>query len=129
MKSGEGMLDPEPITFPRGQLSPQLEKVAFALKEGEWSEAEDTPAAILFMLLVRRDRRQLGQVSSSIEKELQGQKVQAMLDDLRKKTGIWMDREYFGTASTPARAAKMPPRAQPTLQEPENQQEKKNDER
>jgi len=127
-KSGDGMLDPEPLTFSRGGLSPHMEQVAFALKEGEWSEAEDTPAAVLFIQLVKRDRRQLGQVSSRIEKELQGQKVQATLDDLRKKTGIWMDKEYFGTASAPASAAKMPTSARPMLQEP-NQQEKNNEER
>ncbi len=100
-KSGEGMLDPEPLTFSRGQLSPQMEKVAFALKEGEWSEVEDTPATVLLMQLVKRDRRQLGQVSSRIEKELQGQKLQALLDDLKKKAGIWLDEQYFGTAVAP----------------------------
>ena len=123
-KSGDGMLDPEPLAFSRGELSPNIEKVAFALKESEWSDVEDTPAAVLFMQLVKRDRRQLGQVSSSIEKELQGQRMQATLDDLKKKAGIWMDKEYFGNASAPASAAKMPTSARPTLQEPENQQEK-----
>ena len=58
-KSGEGMLDPEPLTFSRGELPPQLEKVAFALKEGEWSEVEDTPARLLLIQLVKRDRNSL----------------------------------------------------------------------
>lgn len=128
-KSGDGMLDPEPLTFSRGGLSPDMEKVAFALKEGEWSEVQDTPAAVLLMYLVKRDRRQLGQVSSSIEKELQGQRMQATLDEMKKKAGIWMDKEYFGNASAPASAAKTPTSARPALQEPTNQQEKKNDER
>ena len=101
IKSGDGMLDPEPLTFSRGGLSPAIEKVAFALKEGDWSEAQDTPAAFLSVQLVKRDRRQLGQVSSSIEKRLQGQKLEAILDDLKKKAGIWMDEKYFGTAVAP----------------------------
>jgi len=105
MKSGEGMLDPEPLTFSRGGLSPQIEKVAFALKEGEWSEAQDTPAAVLLIQLVKRDRRQLGQVSSFIEKDLQGRKLQAVLDDLKKKAGIWLDEQYFGTAVAPVPGA------------------------
>jgi hypothetical protein len=104
-KSGEGLLDPEPLTFPRGELSPQMEKVAFALKQGEWSEVEDTPARLLLIELVKRDRQQLGQVSARIEKNLQGEKMEALLDDLKKKTGIWMDQQYFGTAVAPVPGA------------------------
>ncbi len=107
------MLDPNPLTFPRGELSPQMEKVAFSLKEGEWSEVEDTPARLLLIQLVKRDRQQLGQVSSHIEKQLQDQKMQALLDDLKKKAGIWMDEKYFGTAVAPVpdaqRRASNPP--------------------
>jgi hypothetical protein len=105
MKSGEGMFDPQPLSFPRGELSPQMEKVAFALKEGEWAEIEDTPVRLLLIQLVKRDRQQLGQVSSHIETELQAQKLQAMLDDLKKKAGIWMDEQYFGTAVAPVPGA------------------------
>ncbi|HXM61118.1 MAG TPA: peptidyl-prolyl cis-trans isomerase [Terriglobales bacterium] len=104
-KSGDGMLDPGPLTFTRGELSAQMEKVAFSLKEGEWTEFEDTPARLLLIQLVKHDRQQLGQVSSSIEKELQGQKMQALLDDLKKKAGIWMDEQYFGTAVAPVPGA------------------------
>jgi len=105
-RSGEGMLDPEPLTFPRGELPPQLEKVAFTLKEGEWSEVEDTPARLLLIQLVKRDRQQLGQMSERIEKNLQGEKMQALLDDLKKKAGIWMDEQYFGTVVAPVPGAK-----------------------
>jgi hypothetical protein len=104
-KSGDGMLDPEPLSFPRGELSAQMEKVAFGLKEGGWAEVEDTPARLLVIQLVKRDRQQLGQVSSHIETELQAQKLQAMLDDLKKKAGIWMDEQYFGTAVAPVPGA------------------------
>jgi hypothetical protein len=31
--------------------------------------------------------------------------MQALLDDLKKKAGIWMDEQYFGTAATPVRPA------------------------
>jgi hypothetical protein len=104
-KSGDGMFDPEPLTFPRGELSSQMEKVAFALKEGEWSEVQDTPAALLLIQLVKRDRQPLGVVSPDIEKELQGKKMEALLDDLKKRSGIWMDEQYFGTAVAPVPGA------------------------
>jgi len=100
-KSAEGMLDPVPLTFPRGELSPQMAKIAFSLKEGEWSEVEDAPSRLLLLQLVKRDHQQLGQVSSHIEKQLQDQKMQVLLNDLKKNAGIWMDKEYFGTAVAP----------------------------
>jgi hypothetical protein len=105
LKSGDGMLDRQPLTFPRGELSPKMEKIAFALKEGEWAEVEDTPASLLLIRLIKRDRQQLGEVSSAIEAKLQDQKMQALLDDLKKKAGIWMDEQYFGTAVAPVPGA------------------------
>jgi parvulin-like peptidyl-prolyl isomerase len=129
-RSGEGMLDPEPLTFPRGELPPQLEKVAFTLKEGEWSEVEDTPARLLLIQLVKRDRQQLGQVSARIEKNLQGEKMQALLDDLKKKAGIWMDEQYFGTAVAPVPGAQRRSFIPPSeLQESAKKGENNGDER
>ena len=105
LKSGDAMLDREPLTFPRGELSSKMEKTAFALKEGEWAEIEDTPASLLLIHLVKRSRQQLGEVSSAIETKLQGQKMEALLDDLKKKAGIWMDQRYFGTEVAPVPGA------------------------
>ena len=104
-KSGDGMLDVQPLLFPRAELTRNMEKVAFGLKDGEWGEVEDTPASLLLIQLVKRDLRQLGEVSSLIEKDLQAQKMQALLDDLKKKSGIWMDDQYFGTAVAPVPGA------------------------
>ena len=129
-RSGEGMLDPEPLTFPRGELPPQLEKVAFTLKEGEWSEVEDTPARLLLIQLVKRDRQQLGRVSERIEKNLQGEKMQALLDDLKKKAGIWMDQQYFGTGVAPVPGAQQRVSVPPSeLQESAKKGENDEDER
>jgi hypothetical protein len=96
--SEEGLLDAEPIPFTRGLLPAKLEKVAFALKPGEWAEGEDTPDKLILLHLVERDRRPLSEVSSLIEQRVQGQKIQAKMDELKKKSGIWMDEQYFGTA-------------------------------
>jgi parvulin-like peptidyl-prolyl isomerase len=129
-RSGEGMLDPEPLTFPRGELPAQLEKVAFTLKEGEWSEVEDTPARLLLIQLVKRDRQQLGRVSERIEKNLQGEKMQALLDDLKKKAGIWMDQQYFGTGVAPVPGAQQRVSVPPSeLQESAKKGENDEDER
>ena len=123
--SQDGMIDTTPLIFPRGELPPRMEKPAFGLKEGEWSEVEDTPDSILLLQVVQHTHRQLGEVTSLVENRLHSQKVQAKLDDLKKSAGIWMDQEYFGNASAPASAAKVPTSARPTLQQPTNQEEKK----
>jgi hypothetical protein len=96
--SEEGMLDAEPIPFTRGTLPAKLEKVAFALKPGEWAEGDETKDNVILLHVVARDRRPLTEVSSFIEQRVQGQKIQVKLDELKKKAGIWMDEQYFGTA-------------------------------
>jgi parvulin-like peptidyl-prolyl isomerase len=103
--SDDGMFDARPFVFPRGELPPRMEKVAFAIKDGEWSEVEDTPNSIILIRLVKRGRQPLEEVSSLIEKEVQSEKMQTMLDDLKKNAGIWMDKEYFGTAVAPVPGA------------------------
>jgi parvulin-like peptidyl-prolyl isomerase len=100
-----GLLDPKPLTFPRGELSPAVEKAVFASKEGVWSETLDTPDSIMLVQLVKLDHQQIGQVTSLIEKQLQGQKMQALLTQLKKNAGIWMDDQYFGTAVAPVPGA------------------------
>jgi parvulin-like peptidyl-prolyl isomerase len=128
-KSGEGLLDPEPLTFPRGELSPQMEKVAFALKEGEWSEVEDTPARLLLIQLVKRNRQPLTQVSARIGKNLQDEKMEALLNNLKKNAGIWMDEQYFGTAVAPVPSAERRISVPPTeLQESAKKGESNHDE-
>lgn len=100
-----GLLDPKPLTFPRGELSPAVEKVVFASKEGVWSKTLDTPDSIMLVQLVKLDHQQIGQVTSLIEKQLEGQKMQAMLDQMKKNAGLWMDEQYFGTAVAPVPSA------------------------
>jgi parvulin-like peptidyl-prolyl isomerase len=128
-KSGQGLLDPEPLTFPRGELSPQMEKVAFALKDGEWAEVEDTQARLLLIELVKRDRQPLTQVSARIEKNLQDEKMEALLNNLKKNAGIWMDEQYFGTAVAPVPSAERRISVPPTeLQESAKKGESNHDE-
>jgi len=89
------MLDKEPLIFQRGELPPSLEKAAFALKDGGWTELNDAPGTYVFLQLVARSRRDLKVVSPQIEKKLQTQKLRQELEDLKKNAGIWMDEEYF----------------------------------
>ena len=89
------VFDTTPLTFQRGEMPPSMEKAAFALKEGGWTELNDAPGTFVFLQLVGRSRRDLKEVSLQIEKKLQAQKLREELDDLKKNAGIWMDEQYF----------------------------------
>jgi len=121
------VLDAEPLSFQRGELPEKMAKPAFTIKEGEWVVLDDTPDALVLLQLVKRSRRDLKEVSPLIEKKLQGQKLQTELNDLKMKSGIWMDQEYFATAA-PKPVAGTPPQASgPT--KPAKSEEKHEDER
>jgi len=127
--SDTGMFDADPISFPRGELPPKMEKVAFALKDGQWSEVQDTADSVILIQFVQRGRQPLSEVKSLIERRLQGQKVQAKLGDLKKNAGIWMDEQYFGTAVAPVPGAQRRDSDPPsTLRKTEKKGESNNDE-
>jgi hypothetical protein len=96
-----GMLDASLLTFPRGELSAKMEKVAFRLSPGQWGDVEDTPESLISIQLVERNTRPLQQVTSLVENQLQSQKMKAKLDDLKTKSGVWLDQKYFSTAAEP----------------------------
>lgn len=89
--------DPDPLTFAKGELPPTMEKVAFSLKEGEWTQLGSHPDEYVFIQLVKRTRKDLNEVSTQIEKQLQAEQLREELDALKKKTGIWMDEQYFAS--------------------------------
>ena len=89
--------DPDPLTFVRGELPPTMDKAAFALKEGEWTQLSDGPDEYVFIQLVKKSRKDLNEVSSQIEKQLQAEKLREELKALKEKSGIWMDEDYFAS--------------------------------
>jgi hypothetical protein len=90
--------DAEPIRFQRGEMPIEMEKVAFAMqKPGEWSQLDNNADVLVLLQLVSRSRRSLQDMTSLIEKKLQGEKLHEDLESLKKKTGIWMDETYFAS--------------------------------
>ena len=90
--------DSEPLTFQRGEMPEAMEKVAFGMhKEGEWAELANVSDTLVLLQLVSRSRRTLSAVSPQIEKNLQAQSLNQELSDLKKKSGIWMDQQYFAS--------------------------------
>jgi peptidyl-prolyl cis-trans isomerase C len=108
----EVSIDSEPRAVRHGQLPENLDKAAFQMKEGELSELVDTPQAIAFLQTLGHHRPELKAVSSEIEQKIRQEKVEATVTELRSKTSVWMDDQYF--------AAPSPSTAAPTSQAPSN---------
>jgi parvulin-like peptidyl-prolyl isomerase len=106
------MIDAEPRTIRHGQLIAALDKAAFDLKEGAISDPLETPQALAFLQVVSRTHSEMKDVSKDIENTLHQEKVQAALDELKKKTPIWMDEEYFKSPSETAPAPASSPQPQ-----------------
>lgn len=105
----EVSMDKEPRTVRRGQLPAVLDKAVFQLKEGEVSEILETPQNVIFLQIVGHHRPELKDATARIENSLRQKKIQAQLDELKKKAAIWMDDQYFGPPSAPTPS----PAAQP----------------
>jgi parvulin-like peptidyl-prolyl isomerase len=104
IKETKDSLDVDPLAFRRDDL-PAVMKNAFDMKVGEWSQVADTPDALILFEVVKKDRLTLAQAKPEIEKKLQGQKLREEMDALKKKTGVWLDDDYF---AGPVSAAKSP---------------------
>jgi parvulin-like peptidyl-prolyl isomerase len=107
----EVLIDADPRTVRHGQMRPEMEKVAFGLKDGEVSPIiEDSQVLVFFQGLGHRVR-DLKDVTPQIEESLRQQKVESELSDLKKKTTIWLDENYF---SSPSQTAAPPQSSAPT---------------
>jgi parvulin-like peptidyl-prolyl isomerase len=95
------IIDSEPRGVRRGSMRPEMEKAALALKDGEVSEVFDVTQALVFFQVTGHRRVELKNASTQIEETLRKQKVDAALEDLRKKTAVWMDDQYFASPTPP----------------------------
>lgn len=65
-----------------------MEKVAFAMKEGEWAEVEDTPNRVVLIQFVEQKHRELDEVSSLIEQRLQTEDAISFGRDERERRNL-----------------------------------------
>lgn len=105
LNPNDAAVDAEPLHFQRGELPAPMETVAFSLKQGEWGKVENTPGALIYLQAVKCGRRELKDVAPAIEKILRGEKLQAVLNQLKQQTRIWMDEAYFGSGPKSASEA------------------------
>jgi parvulin-like peptidyl-prolyl isomerase len=112
------IIEPEPRSIRRGGLRPEMEKAAFALKDGEVSEVFDLTQALAFFQVTGHSRAELKDVSTQIEETLHKQKIDAAMQDLKKKTAVWMDDQYFAAPATPQAGAGLGVPASKTSEKP-----------
>jgi parvulin-like peptidyl-prolyl isomerase len=98
---GDVIIEPEPHNVRRGSMRPEMEKAVFALKDGEVSEVFDVPQALVFFQVTGHGRVELNNASTQIEETLRKDKVDAAMEDLKKKTVVWMDDQYFAPPTAP----------------------------
>jgi peptidyl-prolyl cis-trans isomerase C len=103
-------IDTSPRTVRRGQLLPALDKAAFELKDGEFSEIVEVPQALVLLQVVAHRRAEQKDVSAQIENSLRQQKLDAAVTDLKKKAAIWMDEDYFKIPQAPPVLSTVPDR-------------------
>src|SRR5205823_5461768 len=99
-KSEGGKLSP----FLHGQMLPEFEKVAFSLKPGEISEPVKTRYGYHIIVVDKHETAPLEDVKEDIVDQLRPQKLEQVVDDLKKKSDVKLDEGFFGPITKPAGA-------------------------
>ena len=86
-------------TFGRGQMVPQFDAAVFALKPGEISEPIKTQFGYHIIQLLDKKQPTFEEVKPDLASKFGGQKVEDLVQNLKRKTPTMIDDQYFGPAS------------------------------
>jgi PPIC-type PPIASE domain len=118
VSSGVMLIDQKPRTARRADMQPFLAQAVFDVSAPGVTEALETPQAFIVVKVFAHQKPELKDASGQIRVKLQRQKLDAEVEGMKKKTGVWMDEEYFkepaaakSTESTGAEPSK--PRTEP----------------
>jgi len=100
-KAPDVTIEPEPRKVRRGGMRPDMEKVAFALKDGEVSEPVDVSQALIFFQVSGHSRIDLKDATPEIERKLRQERADAAVAEVKKNTPLWMDEQYFAAPPKP----------------------------
>jgi len=82
--------------FTKGKMAPPFEKAAFEAKVGEVTEPVKTQFGYHIILVESHTTKTFDQARPEIEQKIKPQLAQQALTDLKKKTNIVYDENYFG---------------------------------
>lgn len=99
---GDIIIEADPRKVHHGGMRPDMEKIAFALKDGEVSEPVEVPQALVFFQVTGHNHIDLKTATPDIEKTLKPQKVEASVTEIKKTAVVWMDDQYFAVPPAPA---------------------------
>jgi hypothetical protein len=105
------LIDRKPRTLRRAEMQPTLAKATFDVKDGGASDLVETPQAFMVVKVFGHRHPELKEVAMEIETKLRKQRLDAEIEELRKKAGVWMDEDYFKTEPLAKRASGAQPRA------------------
>jgi hypothetical protein len=110
------LVDQKPRTLRRAEMKPALEKATFDVPDAGVSEIVDTAQALIVVKVLAHWHPELKEATAEITNKVRQQKLDAEIDAMKKKAGVWMDQEYFkqlATSSSASRPAPSPPRSEP----------------
>jgi parvulin-like peptidyl-prolyl isomerase len=93
-----------------------LEKATFDVPDGGVSEIVDTAQALIVVKVLAHHRPEVTEVTAEIKNKLQQQKLDAEIDTMKRKAGVWMDEDYFKqpvATSSAGQPASSEPRYEP----------------
>ncbi|MGE5326326.1 MAG: peptidyl-prolyl cis-trans isomerase [Deltaproteobacteria bacterium] len=105
-------IDAEPRVVKRGDLIPALDEAAFKLKDGSLSDPFENAQALAFLQVVGHTRQDLKDATETIADNLHNQKLEAFVEELKKKANVWMDDQYFTVPAQPSQPAIQAPQPQ-----------------
>jgi parvulin-like peptidyl-prolyl isomerase len=82
--------------FGRGEMVPEFEKVAFAMKVGETSDPVKTDFGYHIIKVEGHETASYDECKEPIANHLRQEKFQNMVDDLKKKADPKLDDAFFG---------------------------------
>lgn len=118
--------DPAPRSVRHGQLPGDMDRQAWALKDGQVSEIQNNPMNYYFIQVVKHEDPPVSEVSKEIEGKLRENRFKATLDGIKVQANIWLDPQYFAPPSAPhAQNAVAPPSTGSAAQTPAGAQKQK----
>jgi len=88
--------------FPRGQMVKEFDEAAFSLPIDQISAPIKTRYGYHIIQVKKRDIPALDDVKEDITEQLRPQKLEAMVDELKRKSATTLDEAFFGPPTTQA---------------------------